>query len=374
MKIVVTVTILGAVALLPAVARADFEPNDNFATRAILDPSVRTVSDSITASVAGEGPDTTMGAFNQYGGLIEYNDDGSSLGDGTASSLVLVGINSDGSIHLRVSGFADFDFDGLDDYWDTPHEQAGDYDLFLHVLNSSYQQVDYLEYNETLATGAVDSFDLSGYDPGGAFLAYIDNTPSIDEDPMDFMTFTGLPAGGTFEAEITSAGFDTMLGWFDNDGVLIESDDDAGDGELLSMITGEVPGDGLLNLAVTGYPDLWFEGFHGQEGDYTLEVRIIPDVIPGDTQPDGQVDGADYTVWADNYLASPVPPWSEGGWSVGNFNEDNTVDGADYTIWADNYGETAGGKSLPEPGGIALLALGAAALRRRRAGPKAPRG
>ncbi len=93
----------------------------------------------------------------------------------------------------------------------------------------------------------------------------------------------------------------------------------------------------------------------------------------GDANSDGQIDGADYTVWSDHYGWSGQPAWSRGGWQVGNFTEDGTVDGADYTIWADSYtgglslagaGE-AEGASLPEPAGLSLLAAGAALLGRR---------
>jgi len=41
----------------------------------------------------------------------------------------------------------------------------------------------------------------------------------------------------------------------------------------------------------------------------------------------------------------------------GDANCDEIVDGADYTLWADNY--AGGGSSVPEPGAPALVALGA---------------
>ncbi len=365
MMIARTIAIFSAAMLAASTVRADFEPNDTFETRAILDPDITSVSNSLYPSIVGEGPDTTLGAFYAAGGLIQVDDDSSPLGDGTASGLFDITVNSDGSIRLKVSGCADFDFDGNDDVYGDPHEQAGAYDLHVRVYNSSHQQVDCAVLGDTLVAGAVDARNLFGYPSDGTFDAYIDNTPGGAEDPIDFMTFTGLPVGEAFEAEITSAGFDTMLGWFDDSGALIDYDDDGGEGELLSMISGEVPVGGALNLAATGYPDSTFDGFHAQEGDYTLAVRILP--IPGDTQPDGVVDGGDYTIWADNYGNSPVPPWSEGGWVVANFNEDNGVDGADYTIWADHYGQSHGGHSVPEPGGVVLLAVGvAAALSRKK--------
>ena len=354
MKVAVTV-IVSAGVLLASIARADFEPNDSFATRAILDPGVMSVSDSLRPSVAGEGPDTTLGAFDASNSVIEVDDDSSPLGDGTASGLFDVSVNSDGSVRLKVSGYADFDFDGNDDVFGTPHPEAGEYDLHVHVYDASHQQVDYMILSDVLVAGAADSFNLTGYASNGYYDAYVDNTPSSVEDPMDFMTFTALPAGYLFVAEITSADFDTLLGWFDDGGGLIERD---GEGQFLAEIMGGVPDSGMLNLAVTGYPDVWFEGFHAGEGNYALELSVMPP-LPGDANFDGWVDGADYTLWADHYNQS-------GGWGQGDFNGDGSIDGADYTLWADHLGQSIGGQSIPEPAGIALFGIVAAAGLRRR--------
>ncbi len=83
----------------------------------------------------------------------------------------------------------------------------------------------------------------------------------------------------------------------------------------------------------------------------------------GDANYDGKVDGADYTIWADNYKAS-------GNWAKGDFDLSGFVDGADYTLWADNFGFGTGGTggSVPEPAGGLLLAAGVMALLRRRRG------
>jgi len=88
---------------------------------------------------------------------------------------------------------------------------------------------------------------------------------------------------------------------------------------------------------------------------FTLDLPAPP---PGDATLDGQVDGADYTLWADNYLSEDL------GWVGGDFNGDGVTDGADYTIWADNYG--VGGMSVPEPASLVLLGLSSVALLRRR--------
>ncbi len=85
---------------------------------------------------------------------------------------------------------------------------------------------------------------------------------------------------------------------------------------------------------------------------------------PGDANEDWKVDGGDYTIWADNYGASGVPAWLDGGWAYGNFTDDDKVDGGDYTIWADNYG--TGVVSIPEPAALSLLAVAGVSLIRRR--------
>jgi len=81
----------------------------------------------------------------------------------------------------------------------------------------------------------------------------------------------------------------------------------------------------------------------------------------GDINYDGLVDGGDYTIWADHYGQSDV------GFSGGDLNGDGVVNGGDYTLWADNYNfGVAGASPVPEPATAVMLALGAAALLRRR--------
>ena len=361
MRIAGAALTLAVVGLAASGAMADFEPNDDFASRAILSPGVTTVSDSITAGVAGSGPDTTLAAFTAGWTLIEVDDDSSPLGDGLASALQQVTVNSDGTIRLKVSGYPDLDpMDGNDDDWGTPHLESGPFDLSVTVFDSGDVQIGSHDVSASLVAGAVYTVGtISGYGASDYFNAVIDNTPSVLDDVMDFMTFTSLAAGEHFEATVTAGSFDSLLGWFDNSGVLIEYDDDGGAG-FLPNISGTVPGDGQLNLAVTGYADVLFQGDHAQSGDYTLSIVLPP---PGDATVDGYVDGLDYVVWSNNYLLEDTI------WGEANFNDDGGTDGLDYVIWSNNYSPPPGGL-VPEPATVMLLAAGAVATilsgRRRR--------
>ena len=61
---------------------------------------------------------------------------------------------------------------------------------------------------------------------------------------------------------------------------------------------------------------------------------VAAPLLPGDATGDGRVDGADYTVWSDNY----APGVGGKTWQQGDFSGNGIVDGGDFTIWADNYG------------------------------------
>ena len=127
------------------------------------------------------------------------------------------------------------------------------------------------------STAAVDSIDASG---PGTFMGELVATT----DRADWYTFFGT-AGTAFEAETTSAGFDTFLYLYETPGPAAAGDlrssyterganDDGGAG-LLSKIS--------LNLPVTGYYVVSVEAFGSSStaGRYTLElsgqVRGVPE-------------------------------------------------------------------------------------------------
>ena len=117
-----------------------------------------------------------------------------------------------------------------------------------------------------------------------------------------------------------------------------------------------------LALDSLGNPWISYGDKSGGGMRLTLAHRLP---VPGDTQPDGCVDGLDYNQWSVNYLAQPVPAWSAGGWSVGNFNEDDVVDGLDYNIWSIHYLEGCAGAEVPEPACVVLILSGAWVMLKR---------
>ena len=64
---------------------------------------------------------------------------------------------------------------------------------------------------------------------------------------------------------------------------------------------------------------------------YKNTVLITLARIEGDTDVDGDVDGSDLAVLAQNWL-------STGGWHQGDFNDDYFVDGSDLALLAQNFG------------------------------------
>lgn len=102
----------------------------------------------------------------------------------------------------------------------------------------------------------------------------------------------------------------------------------------------------------------------GMEGQLHATAQIN---VPGDGNLDGDVTGADFTVWTDNFGQNSVT-----GNSVGDYNNDGQTTGADFTVWTDFFGfgsaapapagalAMAGGEvfATPEPSSLALLVIG----------------
>lgn len=100
-------------------------------------------------------------------------------------------------------------------------------------------------------------------------------------------------------------------------------------------------------------------------GEGYMVFEVVNDLAtphPGDANEDNVVDWEDYTILAGNYGEYGMAGFSDGGWSLGNFNEDDVVDEADLAIWEAEFGWV-----MPEPATAVLLVTGGwLVLRRRR--------
>ncbi len=85
----------------------------------------------------------------------------------------------------------------------------------------------------------------------------------------------------------------------------------------------------------------------------TIEIRKLPSTLAGDYDADGDVDGADYVAWQNNF-GSTTALGADG-------NGNGVVDAADYTIWRDNFAFSTA-TSVPEPTSLALGLLSLASL------------
>ena len=322
------------------------EPNETFATSTVLSPGVLSAIDALAFS-ASPIPDTVLGIRDQFGAIYATDDDGSPLGDGTASGIGGVPTNS-GSIDFAISGHPDDDFVGS-------HSEAGNYRVYVDVYDFFGDLVDELSQDRTLQPGAVHDFSFSDFNwIGGDYDVYIDNL--IAANDLDFFTFTGLTAGAAFTAttiDPTNENLDTYLGWFDATGAFLEANDDIDpDNDIhLSRLAGVVPASGTLTFAVTGFGDEEFLGEHDIFGDYELLLDIGGGDLPGDFNSDDVVDGADYVTWRNGLGTTHTP--------------------GDYTVWRSHFGQSQGAgagagsmlaEAVPEPAGILIAILAVMAL------------
>jgi hypothetical protein len=262
------------------------------------------------------------------------------MGNGFASGLDDVSVES-GSIRFAITGFGDEGFVG-------DHTAEGDYEVFVDVHDMDGQPIDSFSQVRTLAPGIVHEYLISDAAwSGGLYNVNIDNRHLPND--IDYFTFTGLVPGAEFAARTLNPSvpiLDTFMGWFDDAGMLIDSNDDYGVAKL-SQITGVVPASGMLTLAVTGFGDFGFEGLHSQAGGYDLLVELAITEIPGNYNGDLKVDAADYTYWRNRLDQSLTLNGEDPAAETPGL-----VDLEDYSYWKLNYGAGMGGA-----GAAARLAL-----------------
>ena len=132
-------------------------------------------------------------------------------------------------------------------------------------------------------------------------------------------------------------------------------------------------GSSLSHLDYSAFPDALMSPYISvgdmQRQPTALEWEMMKDLgwslaMAADANKDGIVDGQDFTILKARF-------GTPGGWADGDFNCDGFVDGQDFSVLKTHFGQTAGGAPVPEPGGLALVALGGLATMRRRMPRKA---
>ncbi|HRK30687.1 MAG TPA: family 10 glycosylhydrolase [Tepidisphaeraceae bacterium] len=147
------------------------------------------------------------------------------------------------------------------------------------------------------------------------------------------------------------------------------------DASNLAIWTAAVPADGRYRI-IRKLGSTWTEISNGVFGDGFLvlnlpgvdQVELLIDRRPylvGDANLNGAVNLDDFTVLAANFGQTGKL------WVQGDFTLDGTINLDDFTALAASFGQTLPGEaaarsSIPEPGGLAIVAVLAAAARRRR--------
>ncbi len=125
---------------------------------------------------------------------------------------------------------------------------------------------------------------------------------------------------GADEVRVTATISDALMAYVYYNDACVEMGEGVGPDDFEGVLP---KGDMILYIVAQ---DEWFNTEH------SMTYRV--GACAADFNEDGVVDGADYTILADNYHKENA------SWEDGDANYDGTVDGADYTVWSDNYRRT----------------------------------
>jgi hypothetical protein len=294
--------------------------------------------------IMGRGTLVTGGLTNSSGGHISFS---SGITDVFGDVQNATG-NS--AVGITVSGNSDVTF------WDDVTQTSG-----LFKVSAGSSVTFFNAYNGTGMTGTGTKYfeyDISpGFSPASVTMegdVHLSSTATLKIElggttpgsGYDQFLVTGqLNLGGTLEISFIN-GFSpdstdvfNILDW----GSLVGTFDNAP--ETLDPISGSFYWDAT---------QLYVDG--------TLRARI-----QGDFDGDGDVDGADFVAWQNNF-----PTTSGATLAMGDGDWDGDVDGADFVLWQNNFPYAPGSPGVvpvPEPQALVLLAAALpawGAFRRRR--------
>lgn len=285
------------------------------------------------------GPDTTLGILDDKGSVLFTDDDGSFLGDGLASGLFLIDVNQlSGTVNWAVSGFPDFNFDGLDDETDSPHFQFGAWEGFIDFFDSEkgFISGEYLGFYDFTQPDEV-FFGSETVPEGAAFFdIYLDNQVGGDCacGDVDFQVVTGLEPFQAYEVRVTSADFDTILQTYDAFGSPLNfNDDDPDAGCCLSVLVETADENGEIYFAISEFADQDFIGQHSAFGFWEISVTSACQVAVGcaraDTaEPFGVLDLADINAFVGGFVA---------GDCISDYDDNGIYDLADINAFVASF-------------------------------------
>ncbi|MBC1222983.1 hypothetical protein GNF10_15400 [Nostoc sp. UCD121] len=122
----------------------------------------------------------------------------------------------------------------------------------------------------------------------------------LENESVDFYTFSNFDAGNLFTVEVNSQSFDPLIGRLNDFGKIIEINDDQSDNNVLPILTGEIPASGNLNLALSGLRDINLTGNHFESGSYTLSLKtfVLPSSPNNTTLVNGGFETGNFTGWS----------------------------------------------------------------------------